>query len=79
VLLFKSLKNHRPASQLLQAAIKKIITIKLTAILDENHTPEQVGFCSGFNDTDYLQTINQVMEKAEEFCLKIYMAFIDCS
>jgi hypothetical protein len=59
--------------------LSNILTIKLTEILDEKLTPEKVGFRSGFNATDYPQAINQVMEKAEEFYLKIYMAFIDCS
>jgi hypothetical protein len=43
----------------------------------EFYPPEQVGFCSGFSATFYPQAINQVMQKAEEFCLKIYIIFID--
>jgi hypothetical protein len=53
--------------------------MKLTEILNENHTPEQVGFRSGFSATNYPQAISQVMEKAGAFYLKSYMVLIDCS
>jgi hypothetical protein len=58
--------------------MKYSLLLRRTRIPDENQPPEQGGFHSGFSTTDHLQAINEVMEKTEEFNLKIYMAFIDC-
>jgi hypothetical protein len=55
----------------------KIVTNRITATLDENQPCEQAGFRAKFNTMDHLQTLNQVMEKTQEFNLSLYLAFID--
>lgn len=55
----------------------KILTRRLTKRLDENQPCEQAGFRSGFSTVDHIQTINQIIEKTEEFNLRIYKAFVD--
>ena len=55
----------------------KIITRRITKILDENQPQEQAGFRSGFSTIDHLQTVNQIMEKTREYNLELYIAFID--
>ena len=55
----------------------KIITKRLTKILDLNRPPEQAGFRSGYSTTDHLQKINQTIEKMEEFNRCLHIAFID--
>jgi len=55
----------------------EILTRKYTRKLDENQLPEQRSLRSGFSNPDHLQVINQEMEKAEEFNLKVYMAFVE--
>ena len=74
-----NLNNYRPISLIsnMYKLFSKIITRRITKVLDENQPIEQAGFRSGYSTADHLQTINQVMEKVEEFNLKLYIAFID--
>lgn len=73
------LNNYRPISLMsnLYKLFTKIITRRLTQILDENQPPEQAGFRSGFSTADHLQALNQIIEKMEEFNLPLYIAFVD--
>lgn len=73
------LSNYRPISLMsnLYKLFTKIITRRLTQILDENQPPEQAGFRSGFSTADHLQALNQIIEKMEEFNLPLYIAFVD--
>ena len=54
----------------------KVLTKRLTKILDENQPPEQAGFRAGYSTADHLQILNQILEKATEFNLRVYLAFI---
>ena len=73
------LNNYRPISLLpnLYKLFTKILTKRLTKILDENQPAEQAGFRAGYSTADHLQSVNQILEKATEFNIKMYIAFID--
>ena len=49
----------------------------MSKILDENQPVEQAGFRSQFCTIDHLQATNQLIEKALEFNLRLYIAFVD--
>ena len=55
----------------------KIITKRVSKELDENQPPEQAGFRAGYSTIDHLQTINQILEKFQEFRIGLYVAFVD--
>ena len=57
----------------------KVLTRRLIKNLDEQQPCEQAGFRTGFSTADHIQTINQVIEKVQEFNLPLYMAFVDYS
>ena len=43
----------------------------------ENQSVEQAGFRAGFSTIDHIKSVAQVMEKAQEYNVDLYMAFID--
>jgi hypothetical protein len=45
--------------------------------MDENQPPEKAGFRAKYSTVDHLHTINQIIEKTQEYRQYIYMAFID--
>ena len=57
--------------------LTKILTNRLTKILDENQPREQAGFRSGFSTIDHLHSINQLIEKANEYNIPLCLAFVD--
>ncbi|XP_073986750.1 uncharacterized protein [Rhodnius prolixus] len=75
----QDLNNFRPISllsnfyKLFMMALKN----RLIVLLNENQSIEQAGFRSGFSTIDHLQAINQILEKAREYRITIYMALID--
>jgi hypothetical protein len=73
------INNYRPISLLpnLYRLFTKIITKRMTKILDENQPVEQGGFRSGFRKLDHLQATNQLIEKVQEFNPKVFIAFVD--
>ena len=84
ILLYKKgdkddLNNYRPISLMsnIYKVFSKIITRRITKVLDESQTPDQAGFRSGYSTVDHLQTINQVIEKTDKFNIPLYLAFID--
>ncbi|GFS22626.1 endonuclease-reverse transcriptase [Elysia marginata] len=46
-------------------------------ILDENQPREQAGFRKGYSTTDHIHTLNQVIEKSNEYNLPLCVGFID--
>src|SRR5713101_6851920 len=72
-------KNYRPISLLsvLYKLFTKIITNRLTKQLDDQQPKEQAGFRSGYGTIDHIHTVNQLIEKSEEFQKPLCMAFID--
>ena len=84
ILLFKKgdkadVKNYRPISLLshLYKIFTKIIQNRIKDILDNNQPREQAGFRAGYSTTDHLQAINQLIEKATEYQLKLCLGFVD--
>ena len=55
----------------------QIITKRMFKILDENQLVEQAAFRSKFCMINHLQATNQLIEKALEFNLRQYIAFVD--
>ena len=46
-------------------------------VLDENQPKEQAGFRKGYSTVDHLQTINQLIEKCNEFKRPLCIVYID--
>jgi hypothetical protein len=57
----------------------RIIQKRIVQKLDFNQTVEQAGFRKSFSTTDHLQTINQIIEKYNEYNMTLYIAFVDYS
>lgn len=55
----------------------KVFTKILTKIFHENQPPEQAGFRASYSTIDHLQSVNQILEIAEEYNIKIHIAFVD--
>ena len=84
ILLFKKgdktdIKNYRPISLLshVYKIFTRIIQNRIKGLLDENQPREQAGFRSEFSTTDHLHALNQAIEKANEYNLKLCVGYID--
>jgi hypothetical protein len=74
-----NLNNYRPVSLLptIYKVFMKILTNRLTTIMDGNQPEEQTGFRVKYSTMDHLQAINQVIEKSHKFNHNLYIAYID--
>jgi len=84
ILLYKKgdkadIKNYRPISLLSHAykIFTRIIQNRIKRVLDKNQPREQAGFREGYSTTDHLQALNQLIEKANEYQLKLCIGYID--
>lgn len=70
--------NYRPISLLSQTykVFMKIITNRLTPKMDAYQPVEQARFRKGFSTSDHLLTIRTLIEKATEYHLPLYVAFV---
>ncbi|XP_072048653.1 uncharacterized protein [Amphiura filiformis] len=75
----EDIKNYRPISLLSHAykIFTRLIQNRIKIILDENQPREQAGFREGFSTTDHLHDLNQLIEKANEYQLKLCIGYID--
>ena len=84
ILLYKKrdkadIKNYRKLSFLSHAykIFTRIIQNRIKRILDENQPREQAGFRKGFSTADHLHALKQLIEKANEYQLKLCVGYID--
>ncbi len=75
----KDINNYRPISLVSHVSklFSKVILNRIERALDNNQPREQAGFRSGYSTTDHLHTINQVVEKCNEFRIPLCLAFVD--
>ena len=75
----RDIKNYRPISLLshMYKLFTRVLQKRMEKILDANQPREQAGFRKGFATTDHLHSINQVIEKSNEFSLPLCIAYID--
>ena len=75
ILLHKKadIKNYRPISLSSHAykIFTRIIQNRIKRILDDNQQCEQAGYREDFPTTDHLHALNQLIEKANEYQLKL--------
>ena len=45
--------------------------------MDLHQTREQTGFRNGFSTIDHIQAVSQLMEKANEHNIPLWIAFVD--
>ncbi|XP_072048312.1 uncharacterized protein [Amphiura filiformis] len=84
ILLYKKgektdIKTYRPISLLshVYKIFTRIIQNRIKGVLDENQPREQAGFRIGYSTVDHLHAINQLIEKANEYNLKLCIGYID--
>src|SRR5579863_1105738 len=74
-----NLENYRPITLMstFYKLFTRILGNRAEQTLDENQPREQAGFRRRFGTLDHLFTINQVVQKSQEYQLPLCMAFID--
>ena len=75
----KDIKNYRPIG-LLSHSYKistRLLQTRIERTLNENQPREQAGFRKGYQTTDRLQALNQIIEKSNEYNLPLCIGFID--
>lgn len=75
----KDISNYRPISLLptIYKLFSSVIEKRIGQILDNKQPIEQAGFRKGYSTTDHIHTLEQVIEKYQEFQRPLYIAFID--
>ena len=76
----RGITNYRPISLLshMYKLFTRILPQRMEKVLDENQPREQAGFRKkGYSTVDYLQTINQLTEKCNEFKRPLCIGHID--
>jgi len=74
-----NLKNYRPISLLsnLYKLFTKILTNRITEQLEKHQGKDQAGFRPGRSTVGHIYTLNQIIEKCNEYNTPLYMTFID--
>ena len=75
----KDIKKYWPASFLSHSykLFTRLLQTRIERNLNENQPWEQAGFRKGYSTTDYLQAINQIIEKSSDYNLPLWISFID--
>jgi hypothetical protein len=73
------IENYRPLSlsDNLNKMFMKILRNRMYCHLDNNQSQSQAGFRKGYSTIDHIHTINQVLEKSNEYNLEIHFLFVD--
>ncbi|KAI5722002.1 hypothetical protein M8J76_002173 [Diaphorina citri] len=84
ILIFKKgsredISNYRPISlsSTIYKVFVKIIQQRLRKKIEEHQPPEQAGFRKSYSTMDNLQTINQLLEKSNEYQVKLSISVVD--
>ena len=75
----RDIKCYRPISLLthMYKLFTRILQKRMEKVLDKNRSGEQAGFRKGYSTVDHLHTINQLIEKCNEFKRPICIGYID--
>lgn len=75
------MENYRPISILpnMYKLFTKILQQKIEQKINNDQPEEQAGFRPSYSTNDHLQTINQIIEKCQEYNINLYLGFIDYS
>ena len=75
----RDIKNYRPISLLshMYKLFTQTLQKRMEKVLDENQPREQAGLRNGYSTADHLQTINQLIEKCNEFNRPLCIGYID--
>lgn len=75
----KDIKNYRPISLLshMYKVFTRIIQRRIQRIMDENQPREQAGFRKGYSTIDHIHSINQLIEKSNEYNKNVTLVLID--
>ena len=73
------IKNYRPISLLAHSykLFTRLLQKRMEEVIDRNQPREQAGFRKKFSTTDHIYTLNQVIEKCNEFNLPLCVGYID--
>ena len=73
------IENFRPISLTSNAGkiAMKVIKERMKNTIEENQSPEQAGFRSGFSTAEHILTMNQIIEKTREYNIEAHCIFID--
>ena len=73
------IKNYRPISLLpiMYKVLSNILLQRMIRTLDFHQPREQAGFRAAYSTIDHLQVVNQLREKANEYNMSLYFAFVD--
>lgn len=84
ILIFKKgdkhkIENYRPISIISNIAkvFAKVLKNRIKKHYNDTQPEEQAGFRTGYSTITNLHIINQILEKSEEYNLKIHLAFVD--
>ena len=75
----RDIKNYRPICLFshMYKLFTRILQKRMERVLNENQPREQAGFRKGYSNVDHLQTINQLIEKCNEFNRPLRLGYID--
>ena len=72
------IKNYRPISLLpiMYKVFSNVLPQRMIRTLDFHQPREQALLRAGYSTIDHLQIVNQLQEKANEYSIPLYFAFV---